>query len=278
MEQNNLVIAVNVPYEVEISATGIPIHQSKVEFCIHREDVRYSFPAKMINDNKFIFTITDDVSSLLNSTLEYRLYVYYGNARFEADTGTFNLIDKNAFNVKMKKDNSAPVVTPIDEKLLDKLDKFNTPSEDKNIEESLESSTILEEQIEETIEEEPVVTATEPIPTPTITPTLTAKDAKKALRNIIKDKKVKKAIKKKQEALEEDTEGYNQKIKDILENLSKKVTPSIELEATPSDDVKKTQTPGKFFEEVDNMRKINSRRNQNRKIRDDIRKTTRKKA
>lgn len=275
MEQNNLVIAINVPYEVEISATGIPLHQSKVEFCIHREDVRYSFPTKMINDNKFIFTITDDVSSLLNSTLEYRLYVYYGNARFEADIGTFNFIDKDVFDVKMKKDDSAPKVTPIDEELLDKLDKSNTPSEDKNVEESLESSTILEEQIDE----EPIIITTEPIPTLTITPMLTAKDAKKALRNIIKEKEIKREVKKNQEILEEDTEDYNQKIKDILEDLSKKVAPSIELEATPSDDVRETQTSDKLVEEVDNIEKtLLSSLLENKKIRDGIWKTTNKKA
>ena len=129
MEEVKLVIAVDVPYEVELTATGIPLHEAKVEFCVHKQDVSYNFPAKMITDGKYMFTLTDAVKALMNKTHDYRLYVYYGNARFEADTGTFNLIDQKAFNAKINEGEKAP----LSEKLLEKTKKKPKSESSKSV-------------------------------------------------------------------------------------------------------------------------------------------------
>jgi hypothetical protein len=115
MEEMTLVIVLGVPYEIEITANGIPVHEAKIEFSIIKNDISYNFPVKMISDKKFVFTITDDAKHLVNNTHEYKLYVYYGNARFEADTGSFNLIDKQVFDVKMGKKDNVNEKTPKDE-------------------------------------------------------------------------------------------------------------------------------------------------------------------
>ena len=281
MDQNNLVIAMKVPYEVEISATGIPLHESQVEFCVHRNDIRFSFPAKMVDDKKFMFTITEDIKSLANQTLEYRLYVYYGNARFEADTGTFNLIDKDAFDVKMSESN-APSKNPVSDSLNERL---------KDLAKRSKAATKKKEApVVETTEEnvEPTATASKPTPTPTVTPTATVAQVKEALRETLTkdDKPVLPSIAppttEAETAVVEttaiDPNDPNVRVREILASINKTVTPSVSLSPTPT--VEETQTSGaggKFFSEVDNMRSINAKRRKNKQIRDAIKKSTKKK-
>ena len=257
MEEMSLIIAVDVPYEVQITATGIPIHEAKVEFCLPKRDISYNFPAKMVNDKKFVFILTDALKELINKTHEYKLYVYYGNARFEADEGSFNLIDKTAFDVKMKGDKEA-------ESLADKL-ITKTAKKPQSTQKKEEKPTVTEEVTPTKAKKKatPKVEATKPTPTPTMETTTTLKEAKEAIKKTI--------------GVEEGVDP-NQKVKDILSSIDKSA-PSIELATDPAtpEKVLETQKPGKLFEEVDRMREINERRKANKKIRDAIAKTSKKK-
>lgn len=300
MEQNNLVMTVNVPYEVEISATGIPLHESKVEFCIHQQDVRYAFPAKMVTDNKFVFKLTDAVQEMMNNTLEYRLYVFYGNARFEADTGTFNLVDASTIEAKIEQ--------PTGEDLAEKVKNISKKrkKEDK-VEEVKEEVEVTPEEVKEEVVEEvkeeaekpkpkkpqatprattkrkvkkapaPDVTATPPVPTPVTTKVL---EAKRLLHeSIITGKKIieTKPVAQPVEEQVENTPDVNDKIKEALAALNKTATPSIELEATPT--TEQAQEP-KFFDEINRMKKLNEERateraakEKDRKLKEAIRKS-----
>lgn len=263
MEEMSLIIAVGVPYQVEITSTGIPMHETDVEFCVMQSDVRYSFPAKMVNDNVFIFTITNALSKLLNKTLDYKLYVHYGNARFEADKGSFNLVDKKTFDVKMKKDTTQEVKenkesTPLSERLHAKTKK--RPSTKSNVKPTPMVTATKERVVESDVE------ATKPTPTPEVTPTTTLADAKDA-------------IKKSSAVPKEETHDYNEKIKNILSGLSKTATPTTEIEptATPVKKEKKSPSPktvpkgGAFFEEVEHLRQINEKRRKEKNIKNIIR-------
>jgi len=277
MEEMNLIIAVDVPYEVQITATGIPMHEAKVEFCLPKRDVSYNFPARMVDDKKFVFILTDALKELINKTHEYKLYVYYGNARFEADEGHFNLVDKKAFDVEMQGDKDAKSLA---NKLLDKATK--KPQSVRNRKET----PVVTEEVKETPEVTgtpevtptkakkkaaakkvaPKVKATKPTPTPTVETTTTLQEAKEAIKKTIGG----------EEHVEVVQEGVdpNQAVKDILDSMNKTVTPSVELvENTTSTE---TQKPGKFFEEIDRMRNINERRAANKKIKAVIEKTTKK--
>lgn len=110
-----LEITIGVPKEVEISATGIPIHESSVEFCIQNGKVNHHFPAKMVEDGKFVFTITDDIANLANKDLSYKIYVYYENGRFEADSGEFRLLDATK-DIKVSTEET-PKPTPMKEEM-----------------------------------------------------------------------------------------------------------------------------------------------------------------
>jgi hypothetical protein len=262
MEEMNLVIAVNVPYEVEITATGIPLHEAKVEFCVHKNDVSYNFPAKMVDDKKFIFTITEALTGMSNKTHEYRLYVYYGNARFEADTGSFNLVDKKAFDVKMTGAKEEKKES-LRDRLLDKTTK--KPAK------KVEVTPTPEPAEEEKVKVEKKVTATKPTPTPTIEPTTTLDQAKDALK---KSKKIT------VEAVNEDgsAEDANAKVRKILSSIDKRAVPTESMSPTPTVALEPTETqqPGQFFAEIERMREINESRRRNKVVKDAIRKTTKK--
>lgn len=271
MEEVNLVIAVDVPYEVEITATGIPMHEAKVEFCIPKNEISFNFPAKMITDNKFIFTLTDDLKSLLNKTHNYKLFVYYGNARFEADTGIFNLVNKDSFNVKM---DTKPKVT-LSDKLLDKTKK-RPVKKPETTPKPAETSTPTPE---ETVKVTKKVSSTKPIPTPVVETTTTVKEVKKSLK--VKDTKKKKVVKEDTKAViieeVEPTKDANAKVRDILESLNKSATPSVDLVPATTLPVTETQQTGKFFEEVDRMRTINEQRKKTREVKEIIKKSKKKK-
>ena len=266
----SLTVAVGVPYHVEISATGIPLHEAKVEFCIPKNDVSFNFPAKAITDNEYVFTVTDAVNDYVNSTLDYKLYVYYGNARFEADTGSFNLIDKAAFDVKMKK----PEEKKLGETIRDKA---------KNIGKKKDKDEVITEEVEvtptpdetETPDKKPKVKATKPTPTPTIEPTTTLKEAKDALKKkkpmgmaklLATEKPVKEGA--------ETTPDANDRVKNILKSIDKEVTPVAKVTTTP--DATEPAKSGVFFAEVDRMREINEQRKekkeQTQRVRDAIKK------
>lgn len=281
MEEMSLIIAVNVPYEVEITATGIPIHEAKVEFCIPKNKLSYNYPAKMVTDNKFVFTLTNELDGLVNSTHDYKLYVYYGNARFEADTGSFNLVDEKAFDVKMNSDKSAESLA---DKLMDKVAKRPT-TKDKKVKEPEVTATVevtSTPEVTETVDATdtivtPTVAATKPTPTPTVTLTTTVKETKNALKDYVTKKTTKKTTKK---PVKESVEDANQRVKDILSSINKTATPSVEMntpEVTKDAPVVETQESGKFFEEIERMRNINETRKTNKKVKDAIRNTTKKK-
>ena len=247
----SLIVAVGVPYQVEITSTGIPMHETEVEFCILQNDVKYSFPAKIVNDNIFIFTLNDAVSHLMNKTLDYKLFVYYQNARFEADKGSFNLLDKKSFDVKMKKGTDVPVkenntdVTKksLSERLHEKASKRPAPAKPQT---TPKVTTTAEKVVERKVE------ATKPTPTPEVTPTTTLADAKKALKESSANK----------------DGDYNDKIKNILAGLSKTATPTNEMVTTATPAISKEQPKGSgsFFSEVDNLRKINEDRKRKKRM------------
>jgi len=296
MEEMSLIIAVDVPYEVEITATGIPIHQSKVEFCIPKNDVSFNFPAKMVTDNKFVFVLTGILDKFMNETHDYKLYVYYGNARFEADSGSFNLVNKAAFEVKMQgdKDNesmAAKLLAKTKPQSTRKKDDPKTANPEVTVTEEPKATEVAKpEVVEPEITETPEVTvakkkaarkislkATKPTPTPTITATTTLKEAKKALSSYI----VKEPIPKEKVVIEDITniqDDPNEKVRSILSSMNKTATPSIDLAPVPvaKVGVTETQEPGKFFEEVNKMRKLNEQRKANRKIKDVIRNAKKK--
>jgi hypothetical protein len=249
MEEMSLIVAVGVPYEVEITSTGIPMHETDVEFCVLQNDVRYAFPAKNVNDTKFIFTITDAVSHLVNKTLDYKLCVYYGNARFEADRGSFNLLDKKAFDVKMKKDTDVPTKTSLAQRLTNKTAKKTTATPEP---------TATPEATPKVTKK---VTATKPTPTPEVTPTTTLKEAKKALNesSVSSDK--------------------SKQVREILAGLSKTATPTHKIQTTATATPEPTEpiTTGSFFESVAEIRKTNEQRNRRKKIREVIHSAKKKK-
>jgi hypothetical protein len=124
--------------------------------------------------------------------------------------------------------------------------------------------TPIETTIEVTVKAPPVVT-------PEVTPEVTAVKKKPVPS---KRAKTKKPSTKKEEKVIEDTIDPNQKVKDILSSINNpKETPSSEIVI----DVAEIQEPGKFFEEIDDMKKLNNRRRQNKIIREAIRKTSKKK-
>lgn len=281
-----LIIAIGVPYHIEIAATGIPLHEAKVDFCIPKNDVSFSFPAKAITDNEYVFTVTDAVKEYLNTSVDYKLYVYYGNARFEADAGSFNLIDKTTFEVNMKKEDKKPekkLAETIREKARRRppsppvkapLVTFGTAEQEVATFELHEKDgkDILVEKVEPEITATPEVTkeakkkptvtvkATKPTPTPTIEPTSTLKEAKAA----IKKKKTgsKSGIAKMLVTKVEETKSADNRVMDILESINKTVTPNTELAKTLSDDA--PEPTGNFLGEVEKMREAQSKIKQNK--------------
>lgn len=253
MEEVNLVIAVGVPYKVEITATGIPIHEARVEFCIPKHEISYNFPARMVDEKKFVFTLTDALENMINQTHDYKLFVYYGNARFEADNGIFNLIDKKAFDVKMESDGKSNIFS---EKLLAKTKNKPVKESVDEIDEIVTTtSKVHEEKKEKKIE------ATKPTPTPTIETTTTLKEAKVALT-----KEDTPTVTATPEPTVEVTEDANKKVKEILSTMQKTTTPTIEMTQT----VKNAQKLGNFFTEVERMKEINAKRKKNKKVKEAI--------
>ena len=269
MEEMKLIIAIGVPYHVEIAATGIPLHEAKVDFCIPKKDVSFSFPAKAITDNEYVFTVTDAVKEYLNTTVEYILYVYYGNARFEADTGSFNLIDKTTFEVSMKKPEKKLAETI-------RAKAKRRPKEPEVTEKVIEEESVVE-KVEPEITATPTVTnedkkkptfkATKPTPTPTLEVTTTLKQAKDAIKKTGKKKTgdksgIAKILVTKIPKIEE-TQDANARVKDILESINKTVTPNTDLAtATTSEE---PDAGGNFLEEVEKMRKAQAVIKQNKK-------------
>lgn len=249
-----LIIAVDVPYHVQIASTGIPLHQAKVEFCIPKNDVSFNFPAKAINDTDFVFTVTDAVKEYMNTTLEYKLYVYYGNARFEADTGSFNLINKESFDIEMK--NAAPEKKKkLGETIRDKAkklgDKKKKSTDDKK-------PKVTSTPTETTDGKKATVKASKPTPTPTIEPTTTLKEAKAAIKKTGTKSGLSKMLVTDTPAIEE-TQDANSKVKNILKSINKSVTPSAQLTSTPTVTEGATKTAGNFLEEVEKMREAQNR-------------------
>ena len=272
-----LIIAVGVPYEVEITASGIPMHEAKVEFTIKKRDISFSFPAKMVDDKKFVFNITNDVNDLVNKTHEYSLHVYYGNARFEADSGKFNLVDKEAFTVKMQQEKGEDSLASklksktqrARKKEAEKPEPTVPKATKKDIPKVTETPKVTATEVDTTKPLTPTFEATKPTPTPTVETTTTLKEAKDAIKN----------TKEVQEPIEEGREeNPNDRIKKILSSINKTATPNVELAVTPDSTVSVTETqePGQFFKEIEKMRAINEKRRKNKEVKDIIRKTTKK--
>lgn len=232
----SLVIAIDVPQQVEIKSTGVPMHETEVEFSVKGEGVCYNFPAKMVNDDMFIFTLTDCLEKHLDQTLDYNLFVHYGNARFQADNGSFNLISKKSFDAKLKDQNTGETV-----KTSKKTESISANSLAKKLLER-EQKKETKKVITESSEEETKIVATKPIPTPEPTPTVTLKDAKEAL--------------KKSASVAEGDNEYNQKIKEILKSISKTATPTLSKDNKTNE----AKDSAKFFEEVQKLKEINEDR------------------
>ncbi len=280
MEEMKLIIAIGVPYHVEIAATGIPLHEAKVDFCIPKKDVSFSFPAKAITDNEYVFTVTDAVKEYLNTTVEYILYVYYGNARFEADTGSFNLIDKTTFEVSMKKPEKKlaetirakakrrPKEPEVTEKVIEEAPEVTEKViEEESVVEKVEPEITATPTVTNEDKKKPTFKATKPTPTPTLEVTTTLKQAKDAIKKTGKKKTgdksgIAKILVTKIPKIEE-TQDANARVKDILESINKTVTPNTDLAtATTSEE---PDAGGNFLEEVEKMRKAQAVIKQNKK-------------
>lgn len=270
MEEMNLIIATGVPQQVEIVSTGIPMHETEVEFCVIGDGVSFNFPAKMVDDKVFVFMLTDSLLDYVDNTLDYKLFVYYGNARFEADKGRFNLVDKKSFDTGIKDQKTGEVIKrnkvadSLSEKLYNKATKRPAP-EKENPKETPKVTPKKEEPPEET-----KVVATKPKPTPEPTPTVTLKEAKEAIKNsgvtTIKEKS--------------SNDDYNKKIKEILTSISKTATPTSEMQRedhVPETTPEATPEKAKFFEEVNKLREINEKRRKNKQVKDIIQSSKKKK-
>lgn len=250
-----IIIPINVTHEVEISATGIPIHESKVDFCVcgPKNDVFFHFPAKMIEENKFAFTVSESVASLVNKELDYKIFVYYKNGRFEADKGKIKLISEKDVKAVVKKNDkevkeSAKQLT---ERLWNKSNNLSRPKEEKKkveiVEEEVQNNTIEEEL-------EPVLEATKPAPTPEPSPQL---------------KQVKESL------------NYDGKVRDILKGITKspssspapstRIAPQ-EVPVVESEEIKLPEETksATFFEQLEEMKRINEARRQKKKIKEII--------
>jgi hypothetical protein len=261
MEEMSLVIAIDVPQQVEIKSTGVPMHETTVEFSVQGEGVSFNFPAKMVNDDVFVFTLNDSVEEYLDKTLDYKLYVYYGNARFEADDGSFNLISKKSFTAKLKNGVTESAAVSMGKTLAERL--HEKTSKRPTTESEKPKETPKETPVKEETPRETEVIATKPKPTPEPTPTVTLKEAKEA----IKKSTVKEGI---------SDQDYNNKIREILNSISKTATPTSAMqqestvEKVPETTPETTAEKAKFFDEVSKLREINEKRRKNKQVKDII--------
>lgn len=94
-------LVIGVPHEVEIT-TSIDMGKFNVELCLVGEGYNFHIELQPLDDNKFSILVPKKLEELSNKTLDYKLFVYKDNARFQADDGSLKFISEKDFKVDGK--------------------------------------------------------------------------------------------------------------------------------------------------------------------------------
>lgn len=95
-------IAIGVPYEISIEPS-IDIGDFNAELILERGDSRIGVELKKIKgeDIEYSFIVPSELKDLFKKkAMDYSIYVYKENARFEVDDGKISFIDEKDFKVK----------------------------------------------------------------------------------------------------------------------------------------------------------------------------------
>jgi hypothetical protein len=95
-------IAIGVPYEISIEPS-IDIGEFDAELILERDDSRIGVELKKIKgeDIEYSFIVPSELSDLFGKkAMDYSIFVYKENARFEVDDGKLSFIDEKDFKVK----------------------------------------------------------------------------------------------------------------------------------------------------------------------------------
>ena len=118
-------IVIGVPYEISIEPS-IDIGDFNAEIVIKHDDYGIAVELKKIKDKEqdYTFIIPSKLKTLLKkSTVDYSIFVYKDNARFDVDDGKIEFIDESDFKVKVKNNTK---MRKVEEEKPDKKDKTET--------------------------------------------------------------------------------------------------------------------------------------------------------
>lgn len=129
-------IVIGVPYEISIEPS-VDIGKFESQLIITEGDLKFAIDMKPIkgSDNDYTFTISSKLKSLLKKkTVDYSIFVFKENARFEVDDGKLQFIDESDFKVRVtdnakmhrKEEEPEPTEKP-KKKKADKPKKEKTP-------------------------------------------------------------------------------------------------------------------------------------------------------
>lgn len=211
-------IALGVPYEISIEPS-IDIGEFDAEIVLKLKDHRIGVELKKIKgeDISYSFIIPSEFANTFKKkTVDYGIFVYKENARFEVDDGKISFIDKEDFKVKTTdktkmrpvKDEEKPE-EPVSKK---KKDDKTTPEPSKTAPDAVKervfnpeefAQSLIEKQAAQKFEGvQPEVGKASPVPTPlpsrapTVRPDPSAGNLH-AILNTIESQKAKDARRKK---------------------------------------------------------------------------------
>ena len=121
-------IVIGVPYEISIEPS-IDIGDFNAEIVIKHDDYGIAVELKKIKDKEqdYTFIIPSKLKTLLKkSTVDYSIFVYKENARFDVDDGKIQFMDETDFKVPIK--NNAKM-RKVEEEKPDKKDKTDKTEE-----------------------------------------------------------------------------------------------------------------------------------------------------
>ena len=144
-------IVIGVPYEISIEPS-VDIGKFESQLVITESDIKFAIDMKPVkgSDNDYTFIVPSKLKPMLKKkTVDYSIFVFKENARFEVDDGKLQFIDESDFkvrvtdNAKMRRKEEEPEPTEKPKK-----GKAEKPSKDKTPE-----PTPTKEAKEETTEE-----------------------------------------------------------------------------------------------------------------------------
>ena len=97
-------IAIGVPYELSIEPS-VDIGEFDAEIVLEQKEFSMAFKLKKIKnkDNDYTFIIPTTLKEMLEKTeVNYNIFVYKENARFEVDDGKIKFISEKDFKVRVK--------------------------------------------------------------------------------------------------------------------------------------------------------------------------------